>query len=214
MAMAKSYGSTHTQTRREKLEGEQSDLLPTPNSPKMALSRTDSTQFLTGNFVIAAGSVLFRQSQTNTLEVCLLYNTTKKEWLLPKGRKDRGEAIEVAAVRETFEETGYACELWPQRMATRAPVPGVNHKDVRMVGDDLVEPFAITVRDLGENGVKLISWFITLAKEGEKVHGTQTESETFDSIFVDAANAIERLTFQGDRDVVKQALNIVNAGRT
>jgi 8-oxo-dGTP pyrophosphatase MutT (NUDIX family) len=178
----------------------------------MSASITPSTQFLAGQFVISAGSVLFRHSQSNTLEVCLLYNTTKREWLLPKGRKDRGEAIEMTAVRETFEETGYACELWPQRMATRAPIPGVNCKDFVDMGDDLIEPIAITVRDLGEKGLKVIWWYITLAEEGEKVQGTQTESETFDSTFVDAASAVERLSFQGDRDVVKQALDIVNAG--
>ncbi|KAF9463210.1 NUDIX hydrolase domain-like protein [Collybia nuda] len=174
--------------------------------------RPGTTQLLAGKFVVAAGSVLFRRSKTNALEICLVYDTTKKQWILPKGRKDRGEAIEEAAVRETFEETGYTCKLWPQRMVTRATVAGVNAPDVATVGDNLIEPFAITIRDLKEDGIKVISWFITLVNEEEgKAHGTQTESETFDSVFVEAGDAVERLTFQGDREVAQQALDIVNA---
>lgn len=176
----------------------------------MAASTVPSTQYLSSQFVVSAGSVLFRNND-DRLQICILYERRKHEWLLPKGRKDCGESIERAAVRETFEETGYACELWPHRMPTRAPSPNSNTPDVARIVDDAAEPIAITVRQLGEKGLKLIWWFITrVSKDGdEKVEGTQTDTEEFDSQFVDAEEAIARLTFQGDKDIAIQALAIV-----
>ena len=188
----------------------------------MAASHYPTTQYLAGNFVISAGSVLFRrvqpipvsasQSQTSasTFEICILHQLTKDEWLLPKGRKDRGETLEQAAVRETYEETSYPCHLWPQRMPTRAPAPGVSNIHRTQIVDDITEPLAVTVRELGNGRTKLIFWYIALAEEGaEKVVGSQMEDENFESHFVDAATALRRLTFQGDRDIVQQAIDIV-----
>lgn len=34
----------------------------------------------------------------------VVYDSYSKWWFLPKGRKDVGESVEVAAVRESFEE--------------------------------------------------------------------------------------------------------------
>lgn len=74
------------------------------------------------------------------------HHLTKDEWMLPKGRKDEGESIEEvrpssasldyltnpevlqAAVRETYEETGYPCSLLGVDLQTRSPPRGVNVK--------------------------------------------------------------------------------------
>lgn len=76
----------------------------------------------------------------------LQHHLTKDEWMLPKGRKDEGESIEEAsetsalapvvpahsphqaAVRETYEETGYPCSLFGVDLQTRCPPRGVNVK--------------------------------------------------------------------------------------
>ncbi|KAH9476490.1 8-oxo-(d)GTP phosphatase [Psilocybe cubensis] len=181
----------------------------------MAAPRHPTTQYLAGSFVLSAGSVLFRRrASTNTLEICILHQLTRDEWLLPKGRKDRGETIEQAAVRETYEETGYVCALWPQRMPTRATVPGVSNVHVVEIAGGLVEPIAVTVRDLGSSNSKIIFWYITVVEEGvEKVEGSQMENENFESVFVDVEDAVERLTFQVDREVVNLAIDIVVGGR-
>jgi len=181
----------------------------------MAASRYPTSQYLAGNFVISAGSVLFRLKQpTGQLEICILHQLTRDEWLLPKGRKDRGESIEEAAVRETYEESGYRCTLWPQRMATQAPVPGINNTHRVQMAEELVEPMAVTIRELREGKIKMIFWYITVVENGmEKVEGSQMEGENFDSIFLDAKVAIERLTFQSDREVTQKAFDIVEASR-
>lgn len=175
----------------------------------MSASTYPTSQFLAGNFIISAGSVLFRHN-SNALEICILHHTTKDEWLLPKGRKDRGETIEAAAIRETYEETGYPCRLWPQTIPTRAPAPGINNIHTVEAVEGSVEPIAITIRDLGNSGIKIIWWFITKVEEGaQPVQDSQMEGENFRSVFMDAKVAAGYLTFANDRDVVNQALKIV-----
>ncbi|KAJ7475756.1 NUDIX hydrolase domain-like protein [Mycena latifolia] len=179
----------------------------------MASHPDPSTQYFASQFVVSAGCVLFRKNaESGALEICILRWLKNDEWLLPKGRKDCGESIAEAAVRETFEETGYACALLPCRMPTRAPRAGVNGVDAVAVVDGITEPVAVAVRERGALGIKIVWWYIARATGAEKVLGTQTEWEAFESQFVRADEAAERLTFQGDRDVVRQALQIVRDG--
>ncbi|KAF8886691.1 NUDIX hydrolase domain-like protein [Gymnopilus junonius] len=177
----------------------------------MAAPRYPTQQFLAGKFVISAGSVLFRRNSSNkNFEICILHHPTGNQWLLPKGRKDQGETIEHAAIRETYEETGYPCVLWPQSMPTRAPTPGVSDVHFSQVVDGLVEPIAVTMRELQESKTKIIFWYISVVEEGvKKVEGSQMENENFESVFLEAEAALRRLTFQSDKDVVKQAIDIV-----
>jgi 8-oxo-dGTP pyrophosphatase MutT (NUDIX family) len=181
----------------------------------MSASKFPTKQYRNKDFVVSAGSTLFRYSTTGDLEICIIYDTTRDQWFLPKGRKDKGESIEAAAVRETFEETGYECELWPQRMWTRAPDPGVNDVDGKAEEvDGLAEPIMVTVREYDEGRgpqgleAKFIWWYITLA-QGEKILGTQGEHERHESRFMGVGEAVELLKFQVDKDVVEWAQKIV-----
>ncbi|KAF5366292.1 hypothetical protein D9758_005790 [Tetrapyrgos nigripes] len=170
-----------------------------------------SSWYLAGEFVISAGSVLFRRSPEDPekLQICLIYQRAKKEWLLPKGRKDCGESVELTAIRETYEETGYPCELLPCLMPTRAPEVGVNVKDAYRE-TRCTEPITISVRNQGDKGAKMTWWYISIIKgDGKKVEGTQMGSENFESEFIDADEALSRLTFKGDQAVAAQALAIV-----
>jgi len=72
------------------------------------------------NFLLGAGMVVF---QPETLKVVILYETKKKYWFLPKGRKDVGESLEQTALREAYEESGYRVEFLPLFTQTRAPGP-------------------------------------------------------------------------------------------
>jgi len=183
---------------------------------RMSASKSPTKQYRSKDFVVSAGSTLFRHSDTGDLEICIIYDATREHWFLPKGRKDKGESIEAAAVRETFEETGYECELWPQRMWTRAPDAGVNNVDVKAEEvDGLVEPIMVTIKEYDEGGgpqgleAKFIWWYITLAR-GEKMKDTQGEHERHESSFVEVDKAVELLKFQADKDVVKWARKIVS----
>ncbi|KAH8834867.1 hypothetical protein DL96DRAFT_1454376 [Flagelloscypha sp. PMI_526] len=132
------------------------------------------------DFVISAGCVLFSQDLET---VCLLRYAKRDEYLLPKGRKDQGEALSATAVRETFEETGYPCELFPVKMKTRAPGPGndIHNTEFRII-DNGTEPIAMQIRPTGNPPVatKAIFWFIARATGEDRVIGSQMEYETFD----------------------------------
>lgn len=66
----------------------------------------------------SSGTLLYRQSEAG-LEVLLVHASGNynrhKPWSIPKGEPDRGEQLEAAARRETWEETGVrvAGELHP-----------------------------------------------------------------------------------------------------
>ena len=56
--------------------------------------------------VMAAGGIVLRQAEPPLVAVVRLRK--RNEWVLPKGRLDRGETPRAAAEREVMEETGHA----------------------------------------------------------------------------------------------------------
>ena len=60
----------------------------------------------------AAGVVLVRQ-RADGPEVAVVHRPHRSDWSLPKGKLDPEERHDVAAVRETWEETGVRCALGP-----------------------------------------------------------------------------------------------------
>jgi 8-oxo-dGTP diphosphatase len=57
--------------------------------------------------VHAAGGVVLRDGP----EVAVVHRPRYDDWSLPKGKLDKGEGFEQAALREVEEETGLRCEL-------------------------------------------------------------------------------------------------------
>jgi 8-oxo-dGTP diphosphatase len=55
--------------------------------------------------VRAAGTVVFR-GRGKTTEVLVVHRPHRKDWSLPKGKREKGEYMAATAARETFEETG------------------------------------------------------------------------------------------------------------
>jgi 8-oxo-dGTP diphosphatase len=55
--------------------------------------------------VLAAGGIVLRQAETPLVAVVRLRK--RNEWVLPKGKLDRGETPRAAAEREVNEETGH-----------------------------------------------------------------------------------------------------------
>ena len=204
----------------------------------MALPRLPTEQYQSSNFLICSGSILFASTRA-PLQVCLLRHTERNEWLLPKGRKDRGEGVPATAIRETFEETGYPCRLLPLDMVTRAPAATAQTKDAPECVNTCEESFMLTLRrttglrggssnsngngngngsgsasseeDAGNGGVKLIWWFASVRTGADKVDATQTAVESFESAFFGVDEALRRATFQTDREVIARAVELVRA---
>lgn len=61
--------------------------------------------------VLAAGGVVYREGFGNTgPQFLLVHRNRYHDWSLPKGKLNRGESFEEAAVREVLEETGLKCK--------------------------------------------------------------------------------------------------------
>ena len=61
--------------------------------------------------ILAAGGVLWRERE-GLREIALIYRERwGGEWSLPKGKLDKGESFEAAALREVFEETACRAEI-------------------------------------------------------------------------------------------------------
>ena len=63
--------------------------------------------------VRAAGGLVVREVEGSggQVEVAIVHRPRYSDWSLPKGKLDRGEGWEQAALREVCEETGLHCEL-------------------------------------------------------------------------------------------------------
>jgi 8-oxo-dGTP diphosphatase len=61
--------------------------------------------------VRAAGGAVLRPRAGGGVELCVVHRPKYGDWSLPKGKLERGESFEQAAVREVFEETGLRCRL-------------------------------------------------------------------------------------------------------
>ena len=58
--------------------------------------------------MLGAGMVII---QPTTHKIVVVYETEKEYWFLPRGRKDVGESLEQAALREAHEEVGASLDL-------------------------------------------------------------------------------------------------------
>ena len=188
----------------------------------MAQSKWPITQLSAEQFVNSAGSVLFIPPVGDTsLRICILHYVAKDEYLLPKGRQDLGESLLQAGMRETFEETGFTCEVLPVDMQTRSPVPGSDMKDVPHLVQGCTEPFTVSLRHVSPTNIKFIWWFISRTPESGALwtDGTQTPNENFKPLFIDADVDIEdkdaleaataRPTYADDREILKMAIQLV-----
>ena len=77
----------------------------------------------------AAGGAVLRPRQGGGVEICIVHRPKYDDWSLPKGKLDRGESFEQAAVREVLEETGLRCRLLQELPSVTYP----DHKGRRKV---------------------------------------------------------------------------------
>jgi ADP-ribose pyrophosphatase YjhB (NUDIX family) len=164
-----------------------------------------ATTFSSTEFVESCGAIVFSSSKD---KVCLVGRThnNKQEWLLPKGRRNCEESRKQAALREVLEETGYECELQPVAMPTRAPADSepADVKDEARTYQNLTEPFMLSLRHKSEKDIKLIYWFIAVAK----AQNSDCEAQ-FSPKFFTFDDALATITFSDDRRCLREAINLV-----
>jgi 8-oxo-dGTP pyrophosphatase MutT (NUDIX family) len=77
---------------------------PDPRVPplsKFSTSGVPSTLWHSSDFMLGAGMVVL---QPETRRMVVVHDPRSGRWFLPKGRKDVGESLEQAALREAYEE--------------------------------------------------------------------------------------------------------------
>jgi 8-oxo-dGTP pyrophosphatase MutT (NUDIX family) len=105
----------------------------------------DHSLHLSESFCISSRTVTVDLAHAKIL--LILWRKTG-EYLLPKGRKNIGETLEQAALRETFEETGYDVKLLPISIKTLATVPASEDKEEKI--SSITEPVAVQQRTTKE----------------------------------------------------------------
>ncbi|BBH64424.1 NUDIX hydrolase [Actinoplanes sp. OR16] len=111
--------------------------------------------------------------RAGTAEVCLVHRPRYDDWSLPKGKLTSGESPLLGALREVEEETG---------------TPGV--PQLRLPDVDYVLP---------GGRPKNVAYWLMLAGEGGPV---QDADEVDELVWLPLAEARERLTYAGERDVL------------
>jgi 8-oxo-dGTP diphosphatase len=105
-------------------------------------------------------------------KVLLVHRPKYGDWTLPKGKLDEGESWEDAALREVEEETGFRCSLGSEIASTWYIDSRSRRKRVRYW---LMEP---------ESGA------------------FEPTSEVDEIAWLDLADAVERLSYDRDREVL------------
>lgn len=177
----------------------------------MAQSSFKNVQYSSEQFVESCGAVLFDLADPQAPRICLVSLLKTNEWLLAKGRRNINESRKEATLREVTEETGYSCHLLTVSMATRACAVDApaNVRDKPRLHDNLTEPFMCTIRELARgNGVKIIWWYIA-ALDDDAFERIRPGEAGFKPAFFPCKEAIEKLSFESDREVVRRAIQIL-----
>ena len=130
-----------------------------------------------------------------------------------------GESRLANALRETREETGYTCLPLPVDLDTRLcpteEVAGVFTPDKVRVYENAIEPFMVSVRDITGQGqlecgqqVKMIWFFVAQVDETREV-AVVNDSEVSGVATFGYQEAVERCTFEKDREVLRRAIELV-----
>lgn len=134
----------------------------------------------------SAGGVVFRQSDTpGGIEVVLVGRARERLWTLPKGTPALGESHEMTALREVREESGI---------------------ETRIVGE--VGAIEYEFSRKGHKVSKQVFHYLMLATGGSvDAHDHEYDEARWFPI----ADAIRVLTYENEKDIVRQAEQRIHA---
>ncbi|CAK5271518.1 unnamed protein product [Mycena citricolor] len=119
-AQSRSHGSSSTSRPRaspaELLRSHLTRRVPPMSTWSSA--PVENSSWASNNFLLGAGMVVL---QPSTMKVAIVYDSGRKTWFLPRGRKDIGESLEATALREAYEEVREFCGVALLQAMTRLP---------------------------------------------------------------------------------------------
>jgi 8-oxo-dGTP pyrophosphatase MutT (NUDIX family) len=137
----------------------------------------------------SAGAIIFRRENNKIYYLLLHYPGTshraeKDYWDFPKGHIERGEEIEETVKREIFEETGL--------------------KDIKIL-PGFKETIKYFFKFQGKNILKFVTFFLAETKE----KNVQISFEHIGYEWLPFEEAMERLTFQNAKEILKKANSFI-----
>lgn len=132
----------------------------------------------------SAGGIVLKEGQVLLIKNAALRDPKKAYWGFPKGHINSGEKSEAAAVREIKEETD------------------IEAKVVKKLGDSRY----IFTKD-GEKVFKVVVYFLLRYVSGEP---KPQDLEVLELNWYDPEEALKLLSFKKDKEMLEQALEIVN----
>ncbi|MCS7164557.1 MAG: NUDIX hydrolase [Thermodesulfovibrio sp.] len=132
--------------------------------------------------VFSAGGIVYKK-ENGIIKVLLISTKDEKVWGLPKGIIEKGETAEETALREMKEETGV---------------------DVRIV-DELGEVSYWFVME-GEKYFKTVKYFLAEYTGGQ----INPDWEISSAEWFDIEEALQKLTYKTDKDILKKAMEKIN----
>lgn len=141
-----------------------------------------------------AGCFLVRKNDAGIWEIILIYKKWAEDnqgWVPPKGHVEEDETLEEAAVRETFEETGY------KNMKIIEPLETLN----------LEYPW-----DDGFIHKKSIHYFLAVLEDEQREDLKQSQQEEDSTVKVDwltLENAEKDLKFDDEREILRKVIQIL-----
>ena len=118
--------------------------------------------------ISAAGGVVFKVTPTGDFLVLLIYRNSV--WDIPKGKLEKGETIEMCAVREVAEETGSVLPAVVSSLGTTYHTYEMKGKEYAKTTwwYGMVLPQETELLPQSEEGIESIEW-VELAEAIERV---------------------------------------------
>ena len=132
--------------------------------------------------VKAAGGLVCRPGPAGLVEVALVHRPATDDWSFPKGKLERGETAEAAALREVAEETGLECRL--------------------------LEPIACTRYVDRRGAAKTVCYWIMEATSGRFNPGLEVDELRW----LTSSEALALLTYERDRALLRRVSSLAEAG--
>ena len=127
----------------------------------------------------SSGGIVFKDDQVLLVENSRMKNPEEKWWGFPKGHLEEGENNEEAAIREVEEETGVKSEI------------------IEKIGQS---KYVLTKNN--EKIFKVVTIFMMKYISGEL---TPQIAEVSNVIWLPYEEALKKLTYPGDKDLLKKA---------
>jgi len=77
---------------------------PPPPLSDYSTAGVKDSAWASSDFLLGAGMVII---QRRTHLVVVVHDTQQQNWFFPRGRKNIGESLEQAAIREAYEEVNF-----------------------------------------------------------------------------------------------------------